>query len=55
MLCTLRIRQAVSEGAKVVDIDGSYLYKKHQRLAATGVNVAPLALSFNPHYQAGSL
>ena len=48
VLCTLRIHQAVSEGAKVVDIDGSYLYKKHQHLAATGVNVAPLALPSPP-------
>ena len=48
VLCTLRNHQAVSEGAKVVDIDGSYLYKKHQRLAATGVNVAPLALPSPP-------
>ena len=37
-----RIRQAVEEKAKVVDVDGSYLYRKHQRLEAAGVNVAPL-------------
>ncbi len=37
-----RINQDESESAEVVDVDGSFLYKKHQRLTATGVSVAPL-------------
>ncbi len=43
-----RIHQAMSEGAEVVDVDGSFLYKKHQRLTATGVSVAPLDLPSQP-------
>jgi len=39
-----RILQAISEGAAVVDVDGSYLHRKHQHLTDSGVNVAPLEL-----------
>ena len=29
-------------GDKVVDVDGSYLWRKYQAVCETGVNVAPL-------------
>ena len=32
----------------VVDVDGSYLVRKHQRLQQAGVNVAPLKLPSVP-------
>ena len=38
----------MSEGAKVIDVDGTYLYKKHQRLALKDANVAPLTLPIPP-------
>ena len=37
-----RIHQAISECAPVVDVDGSYLHRKHQHLTASGVSLAPL-------------
>ena len=46
--CTLRIHEAVSEGVKVIDVDSTYLYKKHQRLALSGANVAPLTHPIPP-------
>ena len=39
-----RIRDAKREGVKVVDVDGSYLARKHQQLLMAGVNVGPLKL-----------
>ena len=29
---------------KVIDVDGSYLVRKHQQLQVDGVNVAPLGI-----------
>ena len=43
-----QIHQAVSEGAKVIDVDGTYLYKKHQRFALKDANVALLTLPIPP-------
>ena len=43
-----RIHQAVSEGAKVIDVDGMYLYKMHPRVAVKDANVAPLTLPIPP-------
>ncbi len=37
-----RIRQAIEDKADVVDVDGSYLYKKCQRLEDSGLVVATL-------------
>ena len=39
-----RIRDAKKEGMKVIDVDGSYLARKHQQLQVDGVNVAPLGV-----------
>ena len=39
-----RIRDAKKEGMKVIDVDGSYVARKHQQLQADGVNVAPLGV-----------
>lgn len=41
-LVVSRIQQAKSEQLAVVDVDGSYLYRKQQLVAQTGVQVAPL-------------
>ena len=32
----------MQDKAKVIDVDGSYLYRKHQQLQASDVNVAAL-------------
>ena len=32
----------MSDGVKIVDVDGLYLYKKQQRLISSGIDVAPL-------------
>ena len=37
-----RVRDAQREEVKVVDVDGSYLSRKHQQLLAAGVSVVPL-------------
>ena len=43
-----RIKQAIEEHAPVVDVDGSYLYRKHQRLFESGFKVAPLDVPCPP-------
>ena len=43
-----RIREAKKDGDKVVDVDGSYLIKKCQRLQDSGVSTAPLDLPSVP-------
>ena len=40
-LC-FRIQQAKCEQLPIVDVDGSYLYRKQQSLMDSGVTVAPL-------------
>ena len=37
-----RIHDAVAEKLPIVDVDGSYLYRKQQALLHSGVQVAPL-------------
>ena len=39
-----RIRDAMKQGAKVVDIDGSYLAQKHEKLRLSGMQLAPLGM-----------
>ena len=48
--CSLlnRIRKAVKDDVEIVDVDGSYLYKKVQQLEATGMSIAPLDLPTSP-------
>ena len=41
-MITGRIKQSKSEKLPIVDVDGSYLYKKQQHLIQSGVAVAPL-------------
>ena len=36
---SLRVRELTKQGAKVVDVDGSYLWQKQQRLKDSGENV----------------
>lgn len=38
-----RVRSAVSEGLKVIDVDGSYLPHKHEQLKQAGLQVVPLS------------
>ena len=35
-----RVNQAEEESTPVVDVDGSYLYRKYQKLAGSGKDVA---------------
>ena len=37
-----KVRDAVKDKVVVIDVDGSYLVRKHQQLRQAGVNVAPL-------------
>lgn len=43
-----RIRQAKTDDLEVVDVDGSYLYKKCQRLEKRGMSTAALDLPSSP-------
>jgi len=43
-----RISEAKTCGMPVVDVDGSYLVHKHQKLQQAGLNVAPLKLPSMP-------
>ena len=43
-----RIHDAVAEKLPIVDVDGSYLYRKQQALLHTGVHVEPLPLPAPP-------
>ena len=43
MVSIIRVRSAATEGLKVVDVDGSYLPRKHEQLKQAGVLVAPLS------------
>jgi len=36
-----RIKEAKDRNAEVIDVDGSYLHRKHQQLINSGVSVAP--------------
>ena len=37
-----RIRECIQRGNKVVDVDGSFLWRKHQSLSEPGAKVVPL-------------
>ena len=39
--CTNRVRNAIKDNVEIVDVDGSYLYRKIKRLETTGMNIAP--------------
>ena len=43
-----RIREAKPAGDKVVDVDGSYLWRKHQRLIESGINVVLVGIPSPP-------
>ena len=47
---TFRIQHAQRDGTKVIDVDGSYLHQKEQRLNATGITTLPL----NPPMRLGT-
>ena len=38
-MCVSRINQAEEEGISVIDVDGSYIYRKNQRLVESEENV----------------
>ena len=46
--CINRIREAMQDKVKVIDVDGSYLDRKFERLQQSGQNVAPLSLPVPP-------
>ena len=43
-----RIHKAVKDNVEIVDVDGSYLYKKVQQLEPTCMGIAPLDLPTSP-------
>ena len=43
-----RVRRLRELRVKVVDVDGSYLYRKRERMVASGKDVAPLDLPCAP-------
>ena len=43
-----RIRDALQQNLDVVDVDGSYLYRKEQQLISQGVRTLPLSLPSVP-------
>ena len=45
---TYRVRQAKKQGRAVIDVDGSYLYRKQMQLEASGITCAPLPLPTFP-------
>ena len=45
---THRVRQAKRHGKGVIDVDGSYFYRKREKLEASGVTCAPLPLPTFP-------
>ena len=47
MFCS-SVHQAIKDKTEVIDVDGSYLYKKSKRLQDSGVHVAPLDLPAAP-------
>lgn len=42
LLWSFRITQAKADGTSVVDVDGSYLYRKEQTLVASGIATSPM-------------
>ena len=40
--CACKVRDAVKDKVAVIDVDGSYLDRKHEQLRQAGVKVAPL-------------
>ena len=40
--CARTVRGAIKDKVSVVDVDGSYLVRKHEQLRRAGVTVAPL-------------
>ena len=43
-----RIRDALQQNLDVVDVDGSYLYRKEQQLISQGIRTLPLSLPSVP-------
>ena len=48
MVLICRIREAKLSGDKVVDVDGSYLWRKYQRVSESDANVVPVGVSSPP-------
>ena len=48
MVMVCRIREAKQSGDKVVDVDGSYLWRKYQRVSENGVSVFPVGAPSPP-------
>ena len=42
LYCVCRIRKANSDNLPVVDVDGSYLERKHKQMMDAGMTVSPL-------------
>ena len=44
----LRICEVKCAGDKVIDIDGMYLWQKHQTMSESGINVVPVGIPSSP-------
>ena len=47
-ILSLRVRELSKQGAKIVDVDGSYLWRKQQQLKESGVVVENVGLPSPP-------
>jgi len=45
---SIRIREVMELNLDIVDVDGSYFYRKEQRLISQGIHTVPLALPTTP-------
>ena len=48
LLYICRVKEAQKSPLKIVDVDGSYLYRKYQRLLSEGSTVSPPGLPSTP-------
>ena len=49
LLCDIyRVRKVGKSGAKIIDVDGSYVYRKYQRLINSGESVSPPGVPMPP-------
>ena len=43
-----RVHEAIREKAEIVDVDGSYMFRKHKAMTELGFSLAPLPLPTLP-------
>lgn len=48
LMLVFRVREAVASGMPVIDVDGSYLYRKMQRKSPDGLDISTLPIPLPP-------